>query len=140
MPLAPFSRTEAQRACRLPRITQLTSGCTGLNPALHDSKSTLFPGDPLPLCHPPGQVDRLGEGPCLIFMGLGQHRARVRVHALAAMPTRKDARPGVSPRSLCAAPAATVLRAPCLARPWQSREASHCRPTHEPVAHHVLNQ
>lgn len=46
--------TKAQRTRRLPRAPQLTSSCTGLNPALPAPKSTLFPrgppASPFPSC------------------------------------------------------------------------------------------
>lgn len=65
-------------------------------------------------------------------MELGQRHVWAPVHAHVAMSTSKDVLDSASPWGLCAAP--------CLARPRQSGEASSCRPTHEPVAHHALNQ
>lgn len=74
--------------CRLPRITQLTSGCNGLNPALPDSKSTLFPGGP------PASLSPSWAG--------GQTRGRTLPHLHGAGPapctctcarTRSDAHP-----------------------------------------------
>lgn len=119
--------TKAHRTCRLPRAPQLTSSCTGLNPALPAPKSTLFPRGPLPLRSPRVQVDRGREGSLPRLHGTC-------VHASAAVPTSEDVRGRVS---LWGLPTAPRLARP---RPRQSGDASSRRPTHEPVAPHALNQ